>query len=302
MPSRFYVISDGVLGVLSLPAVSVWTNGRVLWWRDSDGGTAWPAADAPGAARRLAEPQQGRSANGTRPPASPARNPAAKLHGLVSASPRFSAPAERSVKGSVGDEPDTDRVSSSMGWPTCAWINEPARELCRGVRAGAADVCWAHLSVPEIKEALRSLEPGGELDLRGTSLSKMRLRQILAAMRDPGDGRPRIGNAQFDHATFMDGSSFKEVVFTDRASFDNVTRGDGDAPGCCTTKCQMGRAMALGRLLARERLWPAGKPVSDGARRAHPDCCGGTEVRGVSWGHHRLRTVRPLRCRFGGVA
>jgi hypothetical protein len=43
------------LGVLSLPAVSVWTNGRVLWWRTADGGMTWPAADAPGAARRLAE-------------------------------------------------------------------------------------------------------------------------------------------------------------------------------------------------------------------------------------------------------
>lgn len=52
---RAYICSDGVLGVLSLPAVSVWTNGRVLWWRDGDGGTAWPAADAPGAARRLLE-------------------------------------------------------------------------------------------------------------------------------------------------------------------------------------------------------------------------------------------------------
>ena len=43
------------LGVLSLPAVSVWTNGRVLWWATADGGMTWPAADAPGAARRLAE-------------------------------------------------------------------------------------------------------------------------------------------------------------------------------------------------------------------------------------------------------
>ena len=187
----------------------------------------WPAADAPGAARRLAEPQQGRSANGIPPPASPARHPEAKLHGLVSASPRSSAHAERSVKGSVSDEPDTDRVSSSTGWPTCARIAEPGGQPCTGVRARSADVCWAHLSVPGIKEALRSLEPGGELDLRGTSLSKTRLRQILAAMRDPGDGRPRIGNAQFDHATFMNNSSFKEVVFTDRASFDNVTFAGG---------------------------------------------------------------------------
>jgi len=50
----FYICADGVLGVLSLPAISVWTNGRVLWWRAVNGETAWPAADVPGAARRLA--------------------------------------------------------------------------------------------------------------------------------------------------------------------------------------------------------------------------------------------------------
>ena len=43
-PGRFYVMTDGVLGVLSLPAVSVWTNGRVLWWQTADGETTWPAA------------------------------------------------------------------------------------------------------------------------------------------------------------------------------------------------------------------------------------------------------------------
>ena len=53
--TRFYLCADRLLGVLSLPAVSVWSNGRVLWWQDGGGGTAWPAADAPGAARRLAE-------------------------------------------------------------------------------------------------------------------------------------------------------------------------------------------------------------------------------------------------------
>ncbi len=42
-------------GVLSLPGVSVWTNGRVLWWQAGDDETTWPAADAPGAARLLAE-------------------------------------------------------------------------------------------------------------------------------------------------------------------------------------------------------------------------------------------------------
>ena len=52
-PGRFYVVTDGGLGVLSLPAASVWSNGGVFWWRDGDGGTAWPAADAPDGAGLL---------------------------------------------------------------------------------------------------------------------------------------------------------------------------------------------------------------------------------------------------------
>jgi hypothetical protein len=33
--------------------MAVWTNGRVFWWQDGLGGTTWPAADAPGVARRM---------------------------------------------------------------------------------------------------------------------------------------------------------------------------------------------------------------------------------------------------------
>jgi hypothetical protein len=41
-------------GVLSLPSVSVWTNGRVLWWRAGEEEMTWPATDPYGAAGRLA--------------------------------------------------------------------------------------------------------------------------------------------------------------------------------------------------------------------------------------------------------
>lgn len=49
-----YGASCARFGVLSLPAVSVWTNGRVLWWRAGDKATTWAAADVSGAARTLA--------------------------------------------------------------------------------------------------------------------------------------------------------------------------------------------------------------------------------------------------------
>lgn len=52
---NLYGASCGRFGVLSLPRVSVWTNGQVLWWRAGADETTWPAADPPGAAQRLAE-------------------------------------------------------------------------------------------------------------------------------------------------------------------------------------------------------------------------------------------------------
>lgn len=42
-------------GVLSLPSVSVWSDGRVLWWRTAGREMTWPATDPGGAAGRLTE-------------------------------------------------------------------------------------------------------------------------------------------------------------------------------------------------------------------------------------------------------
>jgi hypothetical protein len=53
--TRTTLRTDGVLAVLSTPAAAVWSNGRVLWWATAHGEQTWPAADATGAARQLAE-------------------------------------------------------------------------------------------------------------------------------------------------------------------------------------------------------------------------------------------------------
>ena len=42
-------------------------------------------------------------------------------------------------------------------------------------------------------------------------------------MRDPGEDGPRIGDAQFDGATFINESSFAHAAFNGRTSFDNAT-------------------------------------------------------------------------------
>jgi hypothetical protein len=55
--TRTTLRTEGGLAVLSTPAVSVWCNGRLFWWSAAGGEETWPAADAEGAARRLAGPQ-----------------------------------------------------------------------------------------------------------------------------------------------------------------------------------------------------------------------------------------------------
>jgi hypothetical protein len=52
--TRLYGSACALLGVLSVSyGLTVWTNGRVFWWRRDDEEIRWPAADPGGAARLL---------------------------------------------------------------------------------------------------------------------------------------------------------------------------------------------------------------------------------------------------------
>ena len=52
--TRLYAATCARYGVLSVAyGVTVWTNGRLLWWQAKSGEMIWPAADPEGAARRL---------------------------------------------------------------------------------------------------------------------------------------------------------------------------------------------------------------------------------------------------------
>jgi hypothetical protein len=54
--TRLYVRACPLVGVISVVAgVTAWCDGRTLTWRHAGSDTSWPAADAEGAARQLAE-------------------------------------------------------------------------------------------------------------------------------------------------------------------------------------------------------------------------------------------------------
>ncbi len=53
--TRLYGSAGQQLGVLSVTdSVTVWTDGRLLWWQQDGENVTWPAADPDGAATRLA--------------------------------------------------------------------------------------------------------------------------------------------------------------------------------------------------------------------------------------------------------
>jgi hypothetical protein len=52
--TRVYGSACALVGVLSVSyGLTVWTDGRVFWWRREDQEIRWPAADPGGAARQL---------------------------------------------------------------------------------------------------------------------------------------------------------------------------------------------------------------------------------------------------------
>ncbi|MGW5637968.1 pentapeptide repeat-containing protein [Streptomyces sp. NPDC003832] len=84
-------------------------------------------------------------------------------------------------------------------------------------------MCLAHLADTECDAYLTGLTPGTSIDHRGTTFSKPLLNALLAALRDPATGHPRIGDARFESATFQGSALFDSARFRDDALFDSVT-------------------------------------------------------------------------------
>ncbi|MEW1912343.1 pentapeptide repeat-containing protein [Kitasatospora sp. NPDC085895] len=94
---------------------------------------------------------------------------------------------------------------------------------CRGIHVPGHTACLAHLTDPDRDAYLAGLAPGTNIDHRGTPFTENLLDALLQALRDPGTGRPRLGDARFDDATFSDVAGFGRAMFTGDAWFDRAT-------------------------------------------------------------------------------
>jgi hypothetical protein len=120
-----------------------------------------------------------------------------------------------------GDAVPTDpRPDFTPDWPTCTL---PAG--CRGVVAGSADSCLEHLGRTEAYAFINRLDPGADLDLRGTVISNALFVLLLDAFRDHRTHRLLFGTVRLQHVWFPGSIWFDEAEFTGPATFDRTRFG-----------------------------------------------------------------------------
>ncbi|HET8683729.1 MAG TPA: pentapeptide repeat-containing protein [Micromonosporaceae bacterium] len=112
--------------------------------------------------------------------------------------------------------------------PEPDWLTCPARVAgvpCTGVLFDERGRCLAHLDESGLAEALAGLRPGADLDARGTRFTRALLIQVLAAVTGD-DGRPHLGAARFDFASFVELARFDRVRFGGLAVFEGARFSD----------------------------------------------------------------------------
>ncbi|MEU5257212.1 pentapeptide repeat-containing protein [Streptomyces longwoodensis] len=74
---------------------------------------------------------------------------------------------------------------------------------------------------------IAGLQPGADIDHRGTPFTEELLSELLAPLRDPVSGRPCLGCAKFNEAKFSGNATFESTDFRGDADFSMVEiRGD----------------------------------------------------------------------------
>ncbi|MFD6231211.1 SAV_2336 N-terminal domain-related protein [Streptomyces sp. NPDC060232] len=109
---------------------------------------------------------------------------------------------------------------AGIDWPTCGRSSgESPRVPCTGIRLPGYDVCLAHLGPDREHGYLATLGPGSPVDFRGTTFEEGLLQRLLAALRASRAQPVRLGEADFDHATFVDDWNEGGIEFLARSSF-----------------------------------------------------------------------------------
>lgn len=109
-------------------------------------------------------------------------------------------------------------------WPHCGQGADPTTDPvgCQGIHVPGHTACLAHVSDADRARYLTGLTQGTDIDHRGTPFTESLLQSLLRCLRDPTTGKPHIGTASFEGATFT-GDVFRGATFSRVASFDGAT-------------------------------------------------------------------------------
>ena len=111
-------------------------------------------------------------------------------------------------------------------WPTCD------QDGCSGARTGYETRCLAHAGADERAATLKRFSEGGELDVRGVTISDALFGEISDAAPHDADGHRTFSAARFDGATFKGDARFDGATFKGDAGFDGATfKGDAGFDG-----------------------------------------------------------------------
>lgn len=172
-----------------------------------------------------------------------------------------SHPDDRQIayNGPVPDDTTTTTTDArsrvTPDWPTCS--HDEGR--CIGRRIDGHEQCLAHLPAEELDGWLQTVEPGADVDLRGTDLTGELLDRLLAGMAEKYNSHTvhiRIGSTDLRHCRILAPARFKNVRFTGDAQFDGATFA-GDAQFGHTTFT--GRAAFTGAIFANHAYFNSAK-------------------------------------------
>ncbi|WP_228044149.1 pentapeptide repeat-containing protein [Streptomyces ferrugineus] len=111
------------------------------------------------------------------------------------------------------------RPSGTPPWPHCGHNTAADGVGCAGRRVGPHTACLAHLPSPDRSAYLAGLQPGADVDHRGTAFTDELLSELLTALTDSASGRPRFGRANFEQARFSGDAVFEGAGFDGDAWF-----------------------------------------------------------------------------------
>ncbi|MFI0787321.1 pentapeptide repeat-containing protein [Streptomyces lydicus] len=133
--------------------------------------------------------------------------------------------SERETEGDAPwcDQPMTP--STPPNWPHCGHGAAPETDPigCRGIHVPGHTACLAHLE-PGVRGAyFNGLQPGDDVDHRGTTFDEELLRALLAALHDSDIDAPKLGDAEFSEATFSGTARFSGATFSGNTWFSDAT-------------------------------------------------------------------------------